>query len=88
MHEIFAPSLYQDWVGDEFTLFLSDMNTNQNFGQTTRLHLHYRPHWIEATYCDIILSGWDKLKTKFNLNRFEAEVDIDSVVEEVRALID
>jgi hypothetical protein len=88
MHEILAPSLYQDWVGDEFTLFLSDMNTNQNFGQTTRLHLHYRPHWIEATYCDIILSGWDKLKTKFNLNRFEAEVDIDSVVEEVRALID
>ena len=88
MQEICNPLLYKDWVGDEFTLFNSDSSTNKNFDQSIRLHLHYRPHWVEATYHDIISSGWDTLQTKFNLNQFEARVDAASVTKELRALVD
>lgn len=88
MQEICNPLLYKDWVGDEFTLFNPDSSINKNFDQSIRLHLHYRPHWVEATYHDIISSGWDTLQTKFNLNQFEARVDAASVTKELRALVD
>jgi hypothetical protein len=87
MHEICAPVLYRNCVTDDFDSFAGNFETNVDIDQTTRLHIHHRPHCAHASYADISKHGWGQLQTKITPDQITTLADPQSVPEEIRALV-
>jgi len=86
MYNICASVLYKDCTTDDFVSFASGLRTNESIDHTTRLHIHHKEHWSEATYAEITENGWDKLKIKAKLEHLPGTRPHSSIVREYRGL--
>lgn len=84
MAAICPPVIYKDITTDDFpSLVASELYSNKNIEQTTRLHLLHRRRWPEPSYLEIMTKGWTGLDwTK----RYTEDVRSDNAILEHQRL--
>lgn len=89
MYDLIAPVLYSDCTPFDFIAFAAGLRTNENIDFTTRLHVRGQRRWMEASYEEIINSGWDMFETKtnFNMDSVPLAINLAGVLKECQALV-
>jgi hypothetical protein len=86
-NHMIAPVLYKDCITDDFGSFAAGLGNNENLNYTIRLHIHHKRHWIDSSYRDIFVQGWDVLYTKKRPDGPLITLDLNGVLGECLSFI-